>query len=87
MQELSENFNAEVNYKQINVRISFKKSTTNMDTKYLYRAPSPLKKINILMLNTKKVRYLSYGRGTKKHKDYFVCEFETEILMYVAVWL
>ena len=69
MQELSENFNAEVNYKQINVTISEMikiKSTTNMDTKYFYRAPSPLKN-SCYYFDVEKVCYLSNGRGTKRN--------------------
>ena len=74
MQELSENFNAEVNYKQINVRISeiIKKSTTNMDTKYFYRAPLK-NSYSYFDVEHKKVRHMSYARGTLRSTQRLFC--------------
>ena len=46
-----------------------------MDTKYFYRAPSPLKNI-CYYFDVEHKKDLSNGRGTKKHRDYFVCKIK-----------
>ena len=42
---------------------------------------------NYFEVESKKVCYLSYGRGTKKHKDYFVCEFKVWKRNTINIWL